>query len=473
MGGIEDPKVMRGRSSHISSGRRRAMKRYLVFGAVLAALMIGGESITWALDLGTSGSYRLRGFYNDNLTDGDKNVQDSAAYYASQFMLTTKANQEGVSGVVTLLAGSTNLTGNRLLGGTTSFGPDGSFVDVLEIYIKADFKTWALTAGRSGLKFGNGVVLDAWVDGIWADLGLGGMTLTVGTAKLVESTDSETVGIGNVAGTPGTGDDADLYFVNAGLGKTGMASGTNVFLAYLMDRGAALGGPAGAGDETTVLMLGGATDLDMNGIRLKAELDFLTGTNKNNTAAGGDLDLQGYNLVLGAKLDAGGLPLGLDLVYTSGQDPTSTDEANINGLSGNYPLGIIVTNTGARSLGVTDGTCLGLGGGSTYSGGSPGCVGSDGLMALKVSSGITHGPHTIDVAAIWAQATEDPDDAGPADESFGIELDATITWALTKQLSLMGGVGYLLAGDYVQSFGGNTGVSDNLTVLVAQLGYTF
>jgi hypothetical protein len=94
-------------------------------------------------------------------------------------------------------------------------------------------------------------------------------------------------------------------------------------------------------------------------------------------------------------------------------------------------------------------------------------------MALKVSGGLTHGDHTIDLAAIWAQATEDPDDSGPADESFGIELDATITWALTKQLSLMGGVGYLLAGDYVQSFAGNSGVSDNLTVLVAQLGYTF
>jgi hypothetical protein len=51
-----------------------------------------------------------------------------------------------------------------------------------------------------------------------------------------------------------------------------MASGTNVFLAYLMDRGAALGGTAGAGDETTLLILGGATDLDMNGIKLKGEL---------------------------------------------------------------------------------------------------------------------------------------------------------------------------------------------------------
>lgn len=454
------------------------MKRNLVFGAVLATL-IGMALPSWALDINWGGDYRLRGFYNDNLTDGDKDTQDSAAYYSSRFMLTTKASQDGVSGVVTLLAGSTNLTGNRLLGDPPAFGPVGpaaptptvTSVDVLEAYIKADFKSWGLTAGRAPLKFGNGVVLDDWVDGIWADLGMGGATLTVGTAKLLEVTDGGVIGIGNAAPGGGTGDDADLYFINAGMGKMGMASGTNVFLAFLNDRSATLGGLAG--DETTVWMLGGAADLDMNGINLKAELDFLNGTNKNNTVVGDDVDIQGYNLVLGGKVDAGGMPLGVDLVYTSGQDnsPTAT-EANMNGLSGNYPLGIIVTNSGARSLGVTDGTCVGVGGGSTYAGGSPGCIGSDGLAAIKVSTGITHGPHVVDLAAIYARSTEDPDDTGPGGEDFGIELDATVTWTLTKSLNLLAGAGYLLAGDYFEALNA-TGATDNLVVLVTQLSYTF
>jgi hypothetical protein len=311
------------------------------------------------------------------------------------------------------------------------------------------------------------VILDDWVDGIWANLGLGGTTLTLGTAKLVENTDIVPVPFIGTTTSPGTGADADLYFVNAGLGEMGAASGINVFLSYLKDRGPALG----TGSETTVVMLGGATDMDMNGIKLKAELDYLTGTNK---ATAGDVDISGYNLVLGAKVAAGGLPLGVDLVYTSGQDnsPTSTD-ANMNGLSGNYPLGLIITNSGARTLGVTDGTCLSAGGTSTYTGGSPGCIGGDGLMAIKVSSGITHGPHVIDLAAIWAQSTEDPDDTGPGDESIGIELDATLTWVLTKNLSWLAGAGYLLVGDYVQSLGTNSGVSDNMTVLVTQLSYTF
>jgi hypothetical protein len=457
------------------------MKRHLVLGAVLAAL-VGTTSTSWALDVKWGGDYRLRGFYNDNLTDGDKDTQDSAAYYSSRFMMTTSASEDGVSGVVTLLAGSTNATGNRLLGDTPAFGPVGpatagtfttTSVDLLEAYIKADFKTWNLTAGRAGLKFGNGVIFDDWVDGVWADLGLGGATLTVGTAKLVENTDNTVIGIGNAAAPTGTSHDADLYFVNAGLGKMGMASGTNLFLTYLKDRDDALLG-GGVGAETTVWTLGAATDLDMNGLKLKAELDYLNGTNE---VPAGDVDIQGYNIVLGAKLDAGGIPLGVDLVYTSGQEKTANADINMNGLSGNYPLGIIITNSGARSLGVTDGTCLGVGGSSTYGGGSGSCIGSDGLTAIKVSSGMTHDSHVVDVAAIWARSSEDPDGsgAGPAfdgGEDIGIELDATLTWALTKRLSWLVGAGYLLAGDYVKSVN-TSGATDNLTVLVTQLGYTF
>ena len=462
------------------------MKRHLVLGAVLAAL-VGVPATSWAVELDAGGSYRLRGIYNDNLTDGDKNVQDSAAYYNSQFMLTTTAAQDGVSGVVTLLLGSQEGTGNRLLGDGVNgqtFGPTGTSLEVLEAYIKADFKTWALTGGRAGLKFGNGVILDDWVDGIWADLGLGGMMLRLGTAKLAEDTDANVVFIGNnTAGGTGTGNDADLYFVNLGLGQMGMTSGTNVFLNYLNDRGG-IGGLASAGgaNQVTLWILGLATDLDMNGVKVKGEVDLLNGTAKTTGAS--DTDVKGFNLALGAQLGAGGIPLGVDLVYTSGQDNDSTaTDANINGLSGNYPLGIIITNSGARSAGVTDGTCLSAGGFSTYSGASGSCVGGDGLMALKVSSGLTHGSHKVDVAAIWAQSTKDPFDFGSglspdqagydAGSNIGIELDATVTMDMTKSLSLMGGVGYLLAGDYFKSLPTNAGATDNPVVLVAQLLYSF
>jgi hypothetical protein len=91
------------------------------------------------------------------------------------------------------------------------------------------------------------------------------------------------------------------------------------------------------------------------------------------------------------------------------------------------------------------------------------------LTAVKVSTGVVHGPHTVDVAAIYAKATED---AGPGtDTDIGIELDAMLTWALTKRLSAMGGIGYLLSGDFYKTVGNPD--PDAQTVLVAQLAYTF
>jgi hypothetical protein len=446
------------------------MKRTVMFGVLVGALL-GAASSSWAVDLKWGGDYRLRGFYIDNLTDTDKDTQDSAAYYSSRFLLTLAATEDNVSGVVTLAAGTNGTNGNRLLG-RTSFGPDGSAIGLVEAYLKADFKTWGLKGGRAIYKLGNGIILDDAVDGLWANFGLGGMGLTVATLKLREVTDATVVPIGTGAAGTGTGDDADLYVINAGFGQMAMgpAHNLNLFAAYLIDRSAFLVVPAGsATQDVTLLILGASADADLGGLRLKGEFDFMNGTRK--IPAGTDMDITGMNLVLGAKLDAGVIPLGVDLIYTTGLDPAKAGtEHNINGLSGNYPVGIILANTGAVSDTYKDGTCLSVGGARAYAGGALNCVDGNGLTAVKVSTGLVHGPHTIDVAAIYARSTEEPVVGGDTD--LGIELDATLTWALTKRLSAMGGIGYLISGDYWK-FGVAAAPTDNMTVLVTQLAYTF
>ena len=448
-------------------------KRIVMLGVLVGALL-GATSLSWAVDFKWGGDYRLRGFYIDNLTDQDEDTLDSAAYYSSRFLLTLAATEDNVSGVVTLAAGTNAAvpsSGNRLLG-DTSFGPDGSAIGLVEAYLKADFKAWGIKGGRAIYKLGNGIILDDAVDGLWANFSLGGTALTVATLKLNERTDTNAggganVGIGNVPGA-GTAGDADLYVINAGFGKMAMgpAHDLNLFAAYLNDRSAALVGGAAATDDVTLLILGASADADMGGLRLKGEFDFMDGT---HTSPGSpDVDITGMNLVLGAKLDAGAVPLGIDVIYTSGLDPTATNEVNINGLSGNYPVGIILTNTGARSLTYKDGTCLSVGGGAAYTGGALNCVDGDGLTAVKVSTGMVHGPHTFDVAAIYAQSTED---SALGNSDIGIEIDAMLTWALTKRLSAMGGIGYLISGDYWKLAA--TDPTDNQTVLVTQLAYTF
>lgn len=450
------------------------MKRRLVFGTVLAAL-VGVTTPSWALDVQWGGDYRLRGFYNDNLTDQDKDNSDSAAYYSSRFLLTMAAADDNVAGVVTLLAGRSfaNGSGNRLLG-DTPYGPDGSTdVGLLEAYLKADFGRWAFAGGRKVYKLGHGIVLDDAVDGLWADFKAGPAAVTVATLKLNERTNDFVVGIGNTASN-GTAGDADLYVLNARFGEM-PATHTDVALTYLKDRSAGLFDPPGVvadGDDATVLGLIVAHGGIYQGVHLHGEVDYFRGDVTDAAVYGpNQQDLKGMNLTLGAKFDKGPIPFGVDLLYATGHDEDSTaDEVNINGFNGNYPVGIIINNTGARSLDTKDGTCLSFDGSSL--GGSSGCIEGHGLMAVKLSSGMSHGPHVVDVGLIWAQSVEDPDGSvGPAGESIGIELDATVTWALTRRLSLLGGVGYLMSGDFFETVG-NTD-PDAMTVLVTQLSYTF
>ena len=453
------------------------IKRIIVLGVVVGVLL-GATSLSWALDLKWGGDYRLRGFYIDNLTDADKNNQDSAAYYSSRFLLTAAAKDENVSGVVTLIASRTDGNANRLLGGNPPGSPAGaggvygpeatSDVGILEAYLMANFGSWNFTGGRKVYKLGHSIILDDAVDGLWADFKVGPTAVTLATLKLVERAETGLVGIGNTPGS-GSAGDADLYVANVDVGTMLGGMHTGGFIAYLTDRSANLfgGGPTPAvGDDATLWTVGVYDGRTVGPLHVHGEIDYLTG---EQTIAGTKEDLDGLNLAVGVKLDAGAIPLGVDLIYTSGQDAGATaTERNVNGLNGNYPVGIIITNTGARSLDTKDGTCLSVGG--TGLGGSGGCIDGQGLTAIKLSSGLTHGPHVVDVAAIYAKATEDA--GAGTDTDIGIELDATLTWTLTKRLSALGGVGYLIAGDFFKGTNPNA-PTDNLTVLVTQLRYTF
>jgi hypothetical protein len=163
------------------------------------------------------------------------------------------------------------------------------------------------------------------------------------------------------------------------------------------------------------------------------------------------------------------MPFGVDLIYSSGQDPSATDERNVNGLNGNYPIGILLTNVGAVSGDTKDGTCLSVGGGSL--GGSTGCIDGSGLTAVKLSTGIVHGSHTIDLAAIYAVSAEEPAVGGDTD--LGIELDATVSMAMTKRLNVLAGLGYVIAGGYFDDPADPNDATDNMMVGVLQASYSF
>ena len=211
--------------------------------------------------------------------------------------------------------------------------------------------------------------------------------------------------------------------------------------------------------------------------------------------------LQGHNILAGADVDVGAANLGLTLVYSSGQDAgdvTSGKRANFNGINGDFPLGIITTNVGARSAAPVDGTCPSFTGASL--GGRPGCFAGSGLATAKLAASYT--PPTLpkvnlefDVLYNRASRQRPIQSAGASSvfikggDYIGTELDVFLRYAITKEMSFTAGLGYMFSGNYFEApsaatvagsatcltCGGNpsTQKADNMTIGVLELRYQF
>jgi len=179
-------------------------------------------------------------------------------------------------------------------------------------------------------------------------------------------------------------------------------------------------------------------------------------------------------------------------VYSSGQDAgdvTSGKRANINGINGDFPLGIITTNVGARSAAPVDGTCPSFTG--TGLGGRPGCFGGSGLATAKFAASYT--PPTLpkvnlEFDVLYDRASRQrPIQTAVAGvfikggDYIGTELDVFLRYAITKEMSFTAGLGYMFAGNYFEAPAALTGVAGNppttkadpLTIGVLELRYQF
>jgi hypothetical protein len=204
-------------------------------------------------------------------------------------------------------------------------------------------------------------------------------------------------------------------------------------------------------------------------LTLGGEIDYLTGS--TDVSTGSEADLEGLNVQLSGGMNVGPADAWLTIVYASGQDPsTTTTDININGLDGNYPIGIILTNGGAQSLAPKDGTCITVDGAAL--GGVPGCAGGSGLLAIKGTGKISPVERlSLQGDVIWARSTEDAS-AAVTEKDIGVELDGTVRYAVDDNFSLLAGIGYLIAGDWWKS--ASTAPSpDNLIVGVLEARFTF
>jgi len=504
------------------------MRKLLLFlFMVVSILACLPATLSWAVELNMNGDFRVRGFYNNNLTDANNQIRDHNAFNTERFILNLEAKSGqgpiNVQGVLTTDFTSFNGTGNSrfgqfpfgpasgtatLCGSGTPTGCSQNTFTLLQAYLKINTPYGNFAVGRQVFKLGMGLIVADAVDAFVLDVPIGtSAKLTLGDLVIFNSTRAANFGgvfVGNGSGGI-AGANTDLYLVNLNW-KPAKETKVDVFASLYTDRGtnfitqvnpALPALPVQGAANATAGIFGIAAETRQAAFHGIFEADLIRGAVTNPTGPGPLL--QGHNILAGADMDVGPANFGLTLVYSSGQDAgdvTSGKRANFNGINGDFPLGIITTNVGARSPAPVDGTCPSFTGGGL--GGRPGCFGGSGLATAKLAASYT--PPTLpkvnlEFDVLYNRASRQrPIQSAALSPIFikggdyiGTELDVFLRYAITKEMSFTAGWGVLFSGNYFEastaatvnvggtSIPGNptTQHADNLNIGVLELRYQF
>ena len=481
------------------------MRKLLLFlFMVVSILACLPAALSWAVELNMNGDFRVRGFYNNNLTDANNQIRDHNAYNTERFILNLEAKYLNVR--IKQRVEQLQLCTERLEFRKESLFKLDSRKDLREITkkitrdaVNTPYANFAV--GRQVFKLGLGLVVADAVDAFVLDVPIGmSAKVTLGDLVIFNSTRAATNGgvfVGNGNGI--TGANTDLYLVNLNW-KPAKETKVDVFASLYTDRGtnfitdvnpvlARFSSQSFA--NATAGIYGIAAETKQAPFHGIFEADLIRGV-VTGPFSQGEL-LQGHNIVAGADVDVGQANFGLTLVYSSGQDAgdgSSGKRANFNGINGDFPLGIITTNVGARSPAPVDGTCPSFTGASL--GGRPGCFGGSGLVTAKFAASYT--PPTLPKVNLEFDVLYDragrqrPIQSAAGSSVFikggdyiGTELDFFLRYAITKEMSFTAGWGYMFAGNYFEapaaltSIPGNptTTKADPLSIGVLELRYQF
>src|SRR5207245_5753675 len=213
------------------------MRKLLLFlFMVVSILACLPAALSWAVELNLNGDFRVRGFYNNNLTDANNSIRDHNAYNTERFILNleAKSGQGPINflGVLTTDFTSFNGTGNSRFGqfpfgpasGTATLcGNNGATAcsqntfSLLQAYLKLNTPYANLAVGRQVFKLGLGLIVADAVDAFVLDVPIGmSAKLTLGDLVIFNTTRGP--GSGGVlvgSGSDGvTGANTDLCRVN-------------------------------------------------------------------------------------------------------------------------------------------------------------------------------------------------------------------------------------------------------------------
>src|SRR5437879_2382482 len=205
---------------------------------VVSILACLPAALSWAVELNVNGDFRVRGFYNNNLTDATNGRKDDNAFNTERFILNLEAKSGqgpiNVQGVLTTDFTSFNGSGNSRFG-QFAFGPAstqtqascggtgaGAFpctntFSLLQAYLKVNTPYGNFAVGRQVFKLGLGLIVADAVDAFVLDVPIGtSAKVTLGDLVIFNSTRAASAGgvfVGS--GSNGlTGANTDLYLVN-------------------------------------------------------------------------------------------------------------------------------------------------------------------------------------------------------------------------------------------------------------------
>src|SRR5437867_11254820 len=234
------------------------MRKLLLFlFMVVSILACLPAAPSWAVELNINGDFRVRGFYNNNLTGANHGVRDHNAYNTERFILNMEAKSGqgpiNVQGVLTTDFTSFNGTGNYRFGqfpfgpasgtatqcgsGTQTSCSQNTF-SLLQAYLTVNTPYGNFAVGRQVFKLGLGLIVADAVDAFVLEIPIGGAKVTLGNLKIFDSTRAANNGgvfVGNGT-TGGTGGDTDLYLINLNL-KPAKETKVDVFASLYKDRG--------------------------------------------------------------------------------------------------------------------------------------------------------------------------------------------------------------------------------------------
>jgi hypothetical protein len=182
-------------------------------------------------------------------------------------------------------------------------------------------------------------------------------------------------------------------------------------------------------------------DMTFGGVNVYADVNFQTGSAE--VAGAPDSDFGGFAGIVGGKFKAGGMNLGAEFGYGTGDDPTSTStdiDTYIQSVNARVQYRTFIYST------------------RTPTTAGPGGAWTSNIMWLAATAG---GPITdalsFKAGLYWLTAAEDtaicPQCSATIptlEDEVGIELDASVNYQLARNLRLWAEGGYLLAGDAFQ-----------------------